>query len=627
MKSARTLMLRYVALLWNTADVEASIAAKHLARRIGRSSVDLQLTYNGNGCCVFCASARSRRSLISILPNEAGVVLGPIFRRKTDALDDAPARPASLENVELKNILATDGRFLVSACWGSYLAFLQDVRCDKKLVLRSPCNAPPCLHMQQDGVDIFTSSIADCNAMDLSRLSIDWRYVVAHVTFGTLQCRSTAIKGVSQIGLGEGRKFERGLCKEVLWWDPTTFVNGVVIEDPGLAARMLRAATISCVGSWSSLHDKIAVRLSGGVDSSIVLGCLRRTAFRDNVIGLHHFWNGPLADERIFARAAAGRAGCDLIELERSRQYSLEGMWRLVPGATPVPFAFPDDARVEIERAKAMGVDAIYCGTMGDALFHLGPAAPAAGEYLCRHGFDRRFIEVALDAAHIDNISVWAVFKQALRDCLRTPRGLYRSRLAVMHGNARARLLNVNALEIMHGSAEYLMHSWLHRDKRMPRGKFQQIQLLPFDLYWKDPFAMETDPVPIPPFLSEPIVELCLRIPTYLNVQNGIDRSVARQAFADYLPEEIRRRVTKGSPDSWIRDAINRNVLFMKEILFDGVLVKERILDREKLAQAMPGVAAASKASVGCLVEHLCTEMWLRRSQDAWGGTHKNSSL
>src|SRR3546814_7682310 len=52
--------------------------------------------------------------------------------------------------------------------------------------------------------------------------------------------------------------------------------------------------------------------------------------------------------------------------------------------------------------------------------------------------------------------------------------------------------------------------------------------------------------------LSQPIVEYCLGIPPWEACEGGVDRSVARRAFAQDLPIAVTARSGKGSPDGFV---------------------------------------------------------------------------
>ncbi len=117
-----------------------------------------------------------------------------------------------------------------------------------------------------------------------------------------------------------------------------------------------------------------------------------------------------------------------------------------------------------------------------------------------------------------------------------------------------------------------------------------------------------------PVLLSQPIIELCLRIPTYVWIVGGRDRAIARRAFADVLPRQVVRRTSKGLIDRYNRIMLDRNAGFLREMLLDGELVKAGLLDRSRLdACLVPGEVSTSFEYNEVLRQHLCTEIWVRR--------------
>jgi asparagine synthase (glutamine-hydrolysing) len=108
-------------------------------------------------------------------------------------------------------------------------------------------------------------------------------------------------------------------------------------------------------------------------------------------------------------------------------------------------------------------------------------------------------------------------------------------------------------------------------------------------------------------------MELCLRIRTYALIEGGWDRALARRAFAPDLPTEIVRRRAKGGVTVHLRNILRRNAPFIREMLLDGVLVREGLLDKQRLElclSAQGGLKDAAFAEVA--VDHISTEAWLR---------------
>jgi len=78
-------------------------------------------------------------------------------------------------------------------------------------------------------------------------------------------------------------------------------------------------------------------------------------------------------------------------------------------------------------------------------------------------------------------------------------------------------------------------------------------------------------------------METSLRIPTYVLQRGGKHRALARDAFKDIVPNEIIARETKGATITHALDLIRLNKALLQDVLLDGRLVREGLLDRKAL--------------------------------------------
>ncbi len=119
------------------------------------------------------------------------------------------------------------------------------------------------------------------------------------------------------------------------------------------------------------------------------------------------------------------------------------------------------------------------------------------------------------------------------------------------------------------------------------------------------------------PLVSQPLVELCLRMPTYMLIRSGRDRAIARRAFAADLPPQTTSRVAKGRIDQHVRNVLDANLPFVREFLLDGLLVSRGLLDRNALEKYLTRERSPADFQYGIIFqEHLCVEAWLRRTAD-----------
>ena len=93
-------------------------------------------------------------------------------------------------------------------------------------------------------------------------------------------------------------------------------------------------------------------------------------------------------------------------------------------------------------------------------------------------------------------------------------------------------------------------------------------------------------------------------------------------AFKDDLPPHVLRRESKGGIQHYAAAIVAANRDFIREILLDGILREENLLNRRAVARALdPGQATVNVETVNIL-RHVCTEIWLRKARRLNIGLH-----
>ena len=599
-------MFRYVAFAWADGDGTAAEGARVLSDRLRAGPRAWQLVLEQPGLQVFCTDIRPGSSEPYLLHRNAGVVLGKLFVTGGEAA--STSAPLALSEEESRKILANEGRRLVERYWGRYVAFLHDAPSRTHWVLRDPTGALPCFTSRMLGVDVFFSNMQDAVDLPGTRFSVDWLYVAAQLCMTRMQVPSTGLKEVSQILGGECAELRAGRMSRQFYWNALSIAAEPPIEDPSTAAGLLRSRTRDCVHAWASSYGSIVHLLSGGLDSSIVLGCLKDAPVRPRITCLNFHSPGSNTDERAYAALAAEGSGCEVIERPRNTAVTLRSMLDIQPSALPTDYFFAlDGGRTEAAVASEHRATAVFSGYGGDQLFYQSQALFAAGDYLSRHGVGPALFTVALDAARVDRVSVWRVLRDAVSH------GLLRRRWAPSDESGRYKtLIREDVVRDISRNRE-IVHPWFRATGRAPSGKiFHAFQLLfPYDFY--NPLGRETDPETVTPLLSQPLLELVMRIPTWVLTIGGWDRALARRAFGNEVPRRILTRRTKGGQEEYARLIFMRDVDFARDLLLDGRLVREGILDAVHLADVLSGRPTRISTTNPELYACLSMEAWLRQ--------------
>jgi asparagine synthase (glutamine-hydrolysing) len=604
-------MYRYLALAWDPGNRPADATARHIAERTSRIENDWALIVNTDGLMVYHAGRRPESSDACEINSDQGigVILGTLFCNSTETT--AGSRVRVLAKEVMREIIGSQGRVLVTRYWGRYVAFLHDKSTRSISVLRGPTGALPCFTSIVEGVRVFFSCLEDCIALGLIRYSVNWQYIRTLVAHPFPHSRDTGLKEVSEVGAGEcwhirGHKE----TQRFLYWDPTEIALSNPVERVDNAVEELRRTTQMCIWTWASCYPSILHMLSGGLDSSIVFRCLLRAPNQPAISCLnYHDPQSSASDEREFARAVTDGSGCRLIEAEElGSEISFEDFFRLSKTARPgAGQYYVRHSRLEGRIATEKGALAIFQGAGGDQVFFQNPLFLALVDCLQKYGFGWTTLRVAQDLARVQQLSLWAILTAALRlKMMRTPSA---SRITATR-DPRS-LVSADVIEDARRN-EALMHSG-NRDVNVPSGKLKHISMMSVSHDFYDPLGTPNSPERVRPLVSQPLIELCLRIPTYILSAGGWDRAVTRRAFEHELPQSVALRISKGTIDRVLQRLLMRNLRFARELLLDGIMVRERLLDRQKIERALNAVEPPHLREAGEIVAfHLETEIWLR---------------
>ncbi|MDY6946006.1 MAG: asparagine synthase C-terminal domain-containing protein, partial [Pseudomonadota bacterium] len=382
-----------------------------------------------------------------------------------------------------------------------------------------------------------------------------------------------------------------------------------LIEDPELAARAMRNVVKATTSSLASLHRSLMLRLSGGLDSSIVAGCLK-DAPTSRFTAYTYFSPTGRSDERPWARLAAQHSGCEHIEYPLSPvELDLSLGLQMAPSLEPSPLlSFIQRSTVEQELAARTQATGMFNGDGGDSGFCSDSVTYALPEFLRNHGLTPGVFRLASQVALLTQRSSWNVLLHALRRRLTGETGTPRKRILAASQLVSPHLQNDLSL------TETVSHPWFEGLRRVPWGKVRRLGTLVTlpDYYNVATHADAEVPEVISPLYAQPVIELLLRIPIYTHFHRGRDRGLAREAFAAEVPEPILKRLWKDRAPGFHDQLLERQRRFLQETLLEGTLVRHGLLNRPLLEEVLSAGPSKNTVYPGEIFRHLDTELWAR---------------
>jgi asparagine synthase (glutamine-hydrolysing) len=509
-----------------------------------------------------------------------------------------------------RTITETRGKHLADHYWGRYVAFLPDASRQRHFVFRDPSGALPCFFTVALDVSVFMSNLEDYVALQTGELSKNWTHLAAQFWNMRMITRETGFENVSQLYAGECMAVESGAMSASFHWHPVQVYESGVIEDPEDARKALKDAIKNSVQAWASCYDSIILELSGGLDSSIVASCLSVGPNRPDVVCMNFRPEAREGDERCFARLAAQKAGFELIEMQlRATDRSLKSLLDVRKHATPSMTTMLSETDKLLQRlTHERRAEVVFTGQGGDHLFQHVRNPRIAADYVWQHGLRSDLAKIVADTSRFTGRSVWNILGQTLTY------GIFKRRFDPYTIYERCPLLSDDAAATLSPMA--IVHPWVESADGMPPSKVEHIELIldtqPF--YLKPSRYLDL----VHPLISQPVIECCLRIPTYVLARGGVGRALVREAFRDELPPEIATRFSKGGTTNYFNRLLIENVEFLQEYLLDGMLVSARILDKRRLEEQLSEQALIRPRRLIDIYTAVRVETWLRSWAGVW---------
>lgn len=444
--------------------------------------------------------------------------------------------------------------------WGNYLAFsrMGEALC----VERAPLTGLPLYWARLRGGLVCASHLPLLDGLAVER-AIDWEFVAHTLAYRNLRTERTGLSGCLELLPGSRLRYEAGEAVIEPTWSPWEHVarqNSLPVSD---LAPMLERELLVSMAAWTAERPEVILELSGGLDSSIVAAAIAAS-------GVDRFaitFATPDADgdERPYARAVAER--CDFILCEVEHDDSSIDL--TAPPAhrhfRPGAYAVLGGIDRAFENAVGNREISVFGGIGGDNVFAFDNTVAPILDAVDHFGPGRRAFIAMRDVAVAANASLWDAAKLSWRARRKGPRKEWEQDSSFL------------AAETV--PCRPFRHPWDARAAEASQAQRNHVEAIRRILDFLDRPERWYGRDVVAPLLSQPVVELCLAIPSWTWVSGGRDRAVARAAFAERLPPEVVWRRGKGRIESLCVAAYWRQRPALRDLLLGGSLGDRGLLD------------------------------------------------
>ncbi|MDR7191805.1 asparagine synthase-related protein [Luteimonas terrae] len=545
-------------------------------------ALDLQVRFRSDTTLILASPDTSVMGTL-----DDGVIIGHLFGE-----DGTPvSAPPTAADVE---------RRIVSALWGEYVLVKSSTDGDraKLTVTRDPSGGVACVYSLSDSTGFITSDVSLATRLGLYVSTIDWTSIAHCLAYPYVKASRTALAHVRELLPGCSIDALCGTSDTSTAWTPWAHIGSHErYRDPKEAAADVRQAVAKAVAAWARLDSgPILMELSGGLDSSVIAACLQPEAFR--VIACTLVTPVPGADERHYAGLVAQHLGIELVEEDlRFDQAHYEFP---VPRSSSAPrIGVLQHAADEImlRAGERRGATSYFSGGGGDTVFgYLMNAAPAADAF--KSSGVSAGLSAIRDLSQLHQCTFWKAARLTLRKLL--------------YASTRTRVPDLSFLA-ERAAVPMEVHPWTQAPRGALPGDCDRVADLVGTQAFRDGLPRGGKAAVRMPLLSQPVVETCLRVPSWMWVAGGRNRAIARDAFAADLPAAAIQRRSKGNFMGYTGACYRRNQKGMRDFLLNGELAARGLLDTKALRQFMDRELAIRDQSFMRILTLCMIENWVRQ--------------
>ena len=467
---------------------------------------------------------------------------------------------------------------------GMFAFALWDETAKILILCRDRIGIKPLVYYQDSTSFIFASEVKSILQDPDVRKQIDWQALDLYLTFNYIPAPFSIFENMRKVRPGHYLLVGEGHILEQAYWELPDKTDEIGLDGNGLEAykRSIYQALEEAVQGYMIADVPVAAFLSGGIDSSIIVGLMARNSSHPIKTYSIGYTDISMYDETAFAREVAKFNATEHHEIKLTARDIIDAV-PIVLSSLDEPFA--DSSVVPtytVSRMTSKDVKVALSGDGGDELFagyRVYTGEHWYSRYLMLPELLRKMLGGIISSLPDSRDHKALEYVRRMKKFIRGARGSFEDRFfawnEIFSREIRDKILSIsNGIDLDFGKkrlAERLSEKNFDTINRMLYADVKES--LPGDMLQKvDAMSMLNSLEVRVPFLDHRVCEVAFGIPGDFKIKQGRGKYVLMETFKDILPASLHRRSKWGFEmpvSQWLRKDL--------KYLVDDYLSKDRI--------------------------------------------------
>ncbi|WP_032112539.1 asparagine synthase-related protein [Candidatus Paracaedibacter symbiosus] len=553
------------------------------------------------GSLVLCYGKLSNlQDMDAVWENALSLLIGRVFDKENSfALRKETFRELSLLN----------GEEILEKVWGKYVYInANETATQFNIVIDSTGQLPFFYYPFPDGSLLFASDIDILFKVLRQKPEYNWDYLCSYLVYGNNSSIQTPFKNVFELPPACSLQITKNERKTTPFWNPLSFYRNEAIQEYDTVNVLQKT-----LRPWIEPYQSVCVSLSGGLDSSSLVYCLKDIIKKNQTLTALNYFHSQIksSNELEHARKVCEETGIDLIEVDVSNSLPFDSPRNKQPLKPNKPFAGMVSLRW-LETILAALPDnesfTFISGHGSDHIFMRPPSKKALSDYIIEKGLQGSTQELK-NLSQFYRDSFFPIIKENVTSLFSYVFGRKKDRVSL-----KEKLKDIpswiNKEMILKVLDTHPIYNNLS-SKVLP-GKYEQIDALYEGIASIHLELMHQADPAFYPFLYQPIVEFALSFPTYKLFDEGYDRYPLRKAVNDNFKTETVWRRDKGQTTGLFQLGVKKNLERVLDICLEGYFVKQGYIDKKGLHQTIIRIGNGDVKNLWAFMHLASLEIFLR---------------